>query len=456
MKRKISKDRNEYRLFSLKKLNENQAFFWLVLLFIAAVMFIFNTYTSFTADDYSYMNSFAGTGRIESILDIFPSMYAHAFSMNGRLVPHFFVQLFLLFPPYVFDIINTFIFLFLNLILYKYIFGNNKINVLGMTGIFAAVWYFVPAFGQTMLWLDGSCNYLWGITFAFWYLYPYIRSMRDGEDVLKKPAPKYLFAAAGLLLGNWLETVSFGTIIISATALIIYKAVQKGKIPLYMISGIGFMCAGFLAMMLAPGTLKNKVASEGLSGYAENFLEAMDMYMAHLSWLVIAFIVLLTCTVIFGYKKNIEVSCLFFFASLITNFMHIVAAYYPERNMLAPTLFLLIASGVLLENFQTDRFAAAVVSTCWILILFSGVQFFHGGYDIYSTYVQHRQRDALAAEQKKNGIEELKLPCITVATKYSAQYGLADLDIEEDSVYSFNIAVAKYYEVDSVTGIEQE
>lgn len=50
----------------------------------------------------------------------------------------------------------------------------------------------------------------------------------------------------------------------------------------------------------------------------------------------------------------------------------------------------------------------------------------------------------------------MKLPCITAATKYSAQYGLADLDIEEDSVYWFNIAVAKYYEVDSVTGIEQE
>lgn len=135
MKCKISKDRNEYRLFSLNKLNENPVLFWLVLLFIAAVMFIFNRYTTFTADDYSYMNSFAGTGRIESILDIFPSMYAHAFSMNGRLVPHFFVQLFLLFPPYVFDIINTFIFLFLNLILYKYIFGNKKINVLGMAGI---------------------------------------------------------------------------------------------------------------------------------------------------------------------------------------------------------------------------------------------------------------------------------------------------------------------------------
>ena len=59
MKRKISKDRNEDRLFSLKKLNENQVFFWLVLLFIAAVMFIFNRCTSFTADDYSYMNSFA-------------------------------------------------------------------------------------------------------------------------------------------------------------------------------------------------------------------------------------------------------------------------------------------------------------------------------------------------------------------------------------------------------------
>ncbi len=42
------------------------------------------------------------------------------------------------------------------------------------------------------------------------------------------------------------------------------------------------MLAGFLFMMTAPGTLKNKVATSGLHGYVDNFINAMDLYVEHL------------------------------------------------------------------------------------------------------------------------------------------------------------------------------
>lgn len=437
-------------LKKIQEYNGNKILFTIALFFILAVMVIFNRYTLFVADDYSYMYSFSDSTRIENIFDIFPSMYAHAFTMNGRLAAHFCVQVFLLLPSYIFDFVNAVFFLLLIIILYKYCFRNGEKNILGLAVIFAAVWYFVPAFGQTMLWLDGSCNYLWGITFSLWYIYPFV-SLVEGKKCIRKPIAKTLFVIAGFFIGNWLETASFGTIFISGIILLLYKFLKKKKIPLYMLISLCTMTGGFVLMLLAPGTAKNKVSSGGLSGYIENFLEATDMYMNHLTWLVVGFIVLFVCAVFFRYKKTIIVSLIFFLASLSVNFMHIVAAYYPERNMLAPTLYLVVAVGILLEEFRKNRFNMAVVSACCVLFWFAGVQFFHGGFDIYSTYVQHVKRDEIAQEQKAEGSRDLKLPKTAVSTKYSAQYGLADLDPSQEDAW-FNRVVARYYGVDSVIG----
>lgn len=106
----------------LGKYNRNLAIFRICLLLLWGIMFVLNKYTYFAADDYSYMNSFADSERIRSVFDIFPSMYAHMFSMNGRLVAHFFVRLFLMLPPWIFDIVNASMFLFLIMGVYRYCF----------------------------------------------------------------------------------------------------------------------------------------------------------------------------------------------------------------------------------------------------------------------------------------------------------------------------------------------
>ena len=72
-----------------------------------ALLFLFmlacNILTPYLADDFTYMFSFQSGERIKNLLDIFPSMLAHAQKMNGRLVTHFLVQLTFLFPANLFD-----------------------------------------------------------------------------------------------------------------------------------------------------------------------------------------------------------------------------------------------------------------------------------------------------------------------------------------------------------------
>lgn len=111
---------------TLRKMNGNKYLFYLLVAGIFGIMFLLNHYTFYAADDYSYMNSFATHKKIQTVWDIFPSMYAHAKGMNGRLVAHFFVQLFLLLPSGIFDVVNAVIFTMLILILYRYLFWNKK------------------------------------------------------------------------------------------------------------------------------------------------------------------------------------------------------------------------------------------------------------------------------------------------------------------------------------------
>ena len=71
-------------------------------LLVFLFLFVCNVLTKYMVDDFAYLYSFQNGQRIESIFDIFPSMYAHAQYMNGRLIPHFLVQLFTLPPTWVF------------------------------------------------------------------------------------------------------------------------------------------------------------------------------------------------------------------------------------------------------------------------------------------------------------------------------------------------------------------
>lgn len=104
------------------------------------------------------------------------------------------------------------------------------------------------------------------------------------------------------------------------------------------------------------------------------------------------------------------VALFFLAASLITNFMHTVASYYPERNMLSSALFLIVGILIMVEEFWHRKIGIAVTCSCWILLVFFTVQFFHGSWDIYNTYAKCMARDRLAKEQIAAGEKNLTLP----------------------------------------------
>lgn len=174
-------------------------------------MFCLNHFTFYTTDDYNYMYSLVDENRITNIFQIFPSLYVHAMTKNGRLVAHFFVYLFLMLPPLCFDIMNAFIFTMLVLVLYHYAKPSGCCNIVLFWIIFVTICYSTGVFGQVYLWLDGSCNYLWAVVSMLLYLSPFIKILKN-EDINFKWGMKIVFAVAGLFVGAWQETASFGVL----------------------------------------------------------------------------------------------------------------------------------------------------------------------------------------------------------------------------------------------------
>ena len=117
-----------------------------LLLGIFLLLLLGNALTPYAVDDWAYMHSFATGERLMHFGEIFPSMAAHAQTMNGRLFSHFWAQLFLLLPKGVFDAVNALVFTALIALLARLVQSEEGPNNLILLMIFFAVWVFVPAF----------------------------------------------------------------------------------------------------------------------------------------------------------------------------------------------------------------------------------------------------------------------------------------------------------------------
>ncbi len=177
---------------------------------IITVIFFFmlacNFLTPYQADDFVYHFRFDNGAPVESVADIFPSLKAHAETLNGRLTAHFFVHLFELLPKPVFNIINTFVFIALIVLTAGFICGKRP-NAAALLLAFCGVLVFMPAFGEVVLWLDGSINYLWAIVLNLIFLLPYYRLFESGRSI-SAPFLKAGFVVLAFICGSFQETMS--------------------------------------------------------------------------------------------------------------------------------------------------------------------------------------------------------------------------------------------------------
>ncbi len=431
------------------KLKNSKAITVLIIAIIAVLMLFSNAFTQEFADDYNYHFSWFDGERIDSVLDIFPSMGVHYTKVNGRLVAHFFVQLFEMLPKALFNIVNTALFLAM-LVLMQYICVGKQRHNIALLALFGAVWVFTPAFGQVFLWLDGSCNYLWGVVIGLLFALPFIRAFLFDKPVQSLPL-NILLVVFGLFAGAYSENGSAGFIAIVILIQLAQLILQHKRLSIWGVAATVSSLIGFGLMILAPGTAKNKGGDLALTVLKENFITALEQYRK----LEILLIVLCVSWVI-AYmthirKERLVLSVIFFIGSLCSNFIMTAAAYYADRSLLFSTVMLIVSIGLLWHHIgEIKPYTVLTASCCSVLLLYTAFFVCLGVEDVYTTGRKFRQNELYIEQCCEEGVQDIRIPLIESDTKYCAFNGLGYLTHDPNEWQ--NKSIAQYYEVNSIVG----
>ena len=295
-----------------------------------AQMFLCTHWTDLIADDYRYCFSYADDTRIESVAQIFPSMAAHRQSMNGRVVPHFLVQLFLMLPKGIFDAVNALFFVLLIWLLHELAVGRGLPNPVLACALFFALWAFQPDFGQVFLWLTGAVNYLWCGVFSLLWLLPLVKSFRD--DWTPGKALTALYVVFSFPVGAYSENGTVALVAMWLAFALVDWIWFKHRPALWKILALAAMLAGFAYMMSAPAETVNKSAEMTFKVLLSNFAETRRMYLRF--WpLLVCFPVFYALAV---YRKvdlkTRLLSLVLLFGSLAGQFVLTFAMYSPPGS----------------------------------------------------------------------------------------------------------------------------
>ena len=431
------------------RLNASRLSIAVIALGIFLIMLFCNFNTDLVADDYQYCFSFLDDSRIESILDIFPSMAAHRYSMNGRVVPHFLVQLFLMLPKAVFNVFNAAVFTALVWMIYITGKGRSGGNALMFMCCFGLIWLLQPEFGQVYLWLDGSVNYLWAALASMLYLLPWVKSFLYDEE--PSPALRALYIVFSLIAGAFSENGSVALIFMNMLFIFLRLVWDKKKISRWMWLSMGATFAGFMYMMLAPAESVNKSAEFSIGVLLSNLVETGMFYLRF--WpLLISFAVFYYLAVKSGVSQRIRVlSLVFLLGSLAGHFVLTFAMYCAGRSTFIGLILLITANALLFAPLFEAGQKKLLLLLCAICLCYTAYWGYVGVRDIQRTHYLLGFNEQIILESLAAGEKDIQVPRPYAQTKYSALEGLAYLNTEDAGDWP-NVYMAKYYGADTIIG----
>ena len=427
----------------------------IILLTIFIFVLILNLKTLYIADDYVYHffyqtsspTEIAHQSRISTLL-IPASMWNHYFLWNGRFVSHSIVQFFMQFDTKIpFDICNSLIFVVLIMMMDRFAskLSNKKAQAFVLPLIFAFTWFYLPFFGQSVLWVSGAGNYLW---MSVIYLGFIMYNLKFREASLQT------FVGAGIigfLAGASNENSG------PAAILIVLLFILKNFIKTHKISSVNLvsvLCGGigFLLMLLSPGSQKRGTMNRTWSVIHKNFENIYNLTFDNWKWLYLMVIVLTIAGIVLK-KLSID-SC---WAIVFFMMGHFAAVYAmalspeePQRTFFGGVIFLGIALFIpVYALFSEVKLVLPILS---ILAVFLFVRSYLPAYqDINQSYQVNKMQYQKILTAKKEGKNSAHVPILPVAkSTYNATYQTFTLDEPSDQL--MNLWVAKYFDIEKVYG----
>lgn len=443
-----------------KKINIPNITFTLIIIFSFICIYILNKRTPIIADDYSYSFIYSTNKRITNIIDILQSQWIHYNKWGGRSVVHSLAQLFLLIPKSLFNIINSFGYVLLTLLIYFHSSGVRKLKPLLLIAINLLLWFFVPVFGQTILWVTGSSNYLWGSIIVLLFLLPYRLSF-DNSITINNSVLKTIFMfLLGVLAGWTNENTAVGAIFL-VVIYMIYILIKKLKNQIWAFSGFLGSIIGFIIMVCAPGNFVRandpsfKDYRSKISIIFERFENCTKVLIDNSIYLLIFLIILLLIIMILKIKNvntKVYLSLIFYFGGFISIYSMVLSPTFPQRAYFGIAIFIIISVNILLSNLLESK--NIYVLCMYFVVLSLVIPQFINTYifacrDLSHTNNEWINRINTIEIGKKNNNNNIVVKKIEPYSQYNPLYGLADLN--ENAELWPNNDVAKYFNINSIS-----
>ena len=425
--------------------------FLLLCVLVFLVVLGLTALTPMVSDDFAYCFSFADWTRIRHVGQIIPSMAEHRNVTNGRVIVHGLVQLLLLLPRPVYCALNALNAVLLCALIRRMIAlpSRKQEMVILLFGI-CFFCCFLPAFGENVLWLDGSLNYFWGLSCSLLFLFPFLM------DYLALPHHESVFLSVmriflAFVFGTWSENASL-VFLFLAVCLYLLQWIKTRQFRLFPLLWIVAAMAGYVFLMTAPATA-GRAGAPSISVIGYNFRVIFDAARNDLLWPLLIWAVLFALAVSCHVEKRLLiVSALLFVGALLAHLSYTFAAYFVPRHLCTTVFLLMLAAVLLLAGLcRVDRPVFSCVALACLSVLFL-LQFPVGVLDVAVSYHKQQLREqqidtALAAGQRSVVLENYY--------PYTAYAVLFELSLSDPSVGP-NINIADYYGLDSVLGLDAE
>lgn len=453
-----------------------------IVLGILVAIGIYNVLTPYFTDDFSY---YMEVQEAHSFWDLIRQQYGEYMSRNCRAISQFHVRMFISVDKWVFNLVNSLMFAAQILLIYALIRREKKYDcfVLMLSLIF--VWRYSVLFGETNLWLCGSCNYLWPSVFMLGFLVWYRGRLRQGMTISHPVCTAIIGFLFGILAGWCNENTSGGIFIAwfwyTMMALLGWKESEetealkdtlpkriRRRLQPYMITSGAGICCGLLAMVLCPGIRgRVEMTEEAFTGMARYLSR---LYKITVSWkelfgevlviLVVAVVILVLQQKWKTWKEVVTDDIwIFLFMALAVSLVLILIPTQTERTYYGAGIFLFIACIRAICDCDKKEFLVAVLryGLISVLCLWLFFTYFNNLINLWRIDRENTERtEYIVAGREENG-KEASVVIPQYREEFRNRYSAAhDSDMTEDPGFWINIFYEWYYGVDSISAIPRE
>lgn len=440
-----------------KKEKQNTICFWGLVCISFVAVWIYNALTPLMSDDLLFDKSL-----YHSIGDIFYQEYLQYLHWTGRSVLQICLKCASLMPKSIFNIINSFMFVVLALFIYANIQGKRKKDCFLYVTIQLFLWFGLVDFGQTVLWLGGACNYLWGMVIILSFITLFRKVLELGE---KASAWQLILLAVISFLAGWGNENTSGGAILIVLLFWGYDWYEKRRWNKNGIYGILSACVGFAFLILSPSNKERSAimaAEENYTGVAALISRGLKILQVYKEYFYI-YLACILFLLFFLYWKKIKIQelvvpVIFLLAGIATGFVLLFTPQPMNRAYFGAGIFLIIAviqllwilPTVLSKDFLIVRNGWILVGALWLIFVYV-----ENGANLTRILRETREREQFIAAELERDWKDPILPKLRPEFQNPYTYAYEN-DLEEDIHWWINEVYCQHYGLDTVTAVERD